>query len=306
MKFSKRQIVGLAAGALLLAGCSANASDSGQVEVKGSTQEKQEQTVENQEFITLDEAKEAAFTHAEVDGSQAKFDDQELERDDRLYELEFYVDGVEYEYDIDAASGEILKSERDDKNDDGQKDKDTKQSKEETEFINLDEAKEAAFTHAGVDGSQAKFDDRDLDDDDRVYELEFYVDGVEYEYDVSALDGSIISSEQDEDTDGNDDREERQAVKAEQKQGKNQPKELTKEQALEIALNHAGVSRSEVTIDDLERDDDGFEIEFESGSHDYEYDIARDGSISDYETDQDDDDNDDYEENDDDDENDDD
>lgn len=306
MKFSKRQIVGLAAGALLLAGCSANASDSGQVEVKGSTQEKQEQTVENQEFITLDEAKEVAFNHAEVDGSQAKFDDQELERDDRLYELEFYVDGVEYEYDIDAASGEILKSERDDKNDDGQKDKDTKQSKEETEFINLDEAKEAAFTHAGVDGSQAKFDDRDLDDDDRVYELEFYVDGVEYEYDVSALDGSIISSEQDEDTDGNDDREERQAVKAEQKQGKNQPKELTKEQALEIALNHAGVSRSEVTIDDLERDDDGFEIEFESGSHDYEYDIARDGSISDYETDQDDDDNDDYEENDDDDENDDD
>jgi len=306
MKFSKRQIVGLAAGALLLAGCSANASDSGQVEVKGSTQEKQEQTVENQEFITLDEAKEAAFTHAEVDGSQAKFDDQELERDDRLYELEFYVDGVEYEYDIHAASGEILKAERDDKNDDGQKDKVTKQSKEETEFINLDEAKEAAFTHAGVDGSQAKFDDRDLDDDDHVYELEFYVDGVEYEYDVSALDGSIISSEQDEDADGNDDREEKQAVKAEQKQEKNQPKELTKEQALEIALNHAGVSRSEVTIDDLERDDDGFEIEFESGSRDYEYDIARDGSISDYETDQDDDDNDDYEENDDDDENDDD
>ena len=78
-------------------------------------------TVDGETFISLEDAKQIAFKHAGVDGSQAKFDDQELETDDGVpsYELEFKVNQVEYEYDIHAVTGEVLKYEVD--NDDNAK-----------------------------------------------------------------------------------------------------------------------------------------------------------------------------------------
>ena len=76
--------------------------------------------VDGETYITLEDAKKIAFEHAGVDGTKAKFDDQEFDLDDGVpsYELEFDVDNVEYEYDIHAISGEIIKFEqdRDDKN----------------------------------------------------------------------------------------------------------------------------------------------------------------------------------------------
>src|SRR5699024_8396293 len=65
--------------------------------------------------ISLEEAKKIALDHAGVKVEDVHFEDQELDRDDgvELYELEFYIDGYEYEYDIHAKTGEILKHERD-------------------------------------------------------------------------------------------------------------------------------------------------------------------------------------------------
>lgn len=72
-------------------------------------------TVDGETYISLEEAKNIAFKHAGVDGSQAKFDDQELETDDGVpyYELEFEVNRNEYEYDIHAVTGEVLEFEAD-------------------------------------------------------------------------------------------------------------------------------------------------------------------------------------------------
>src|SRR5699024_523438 len=65
--------------------------------------------------ICIEEAKKIALDHAGVKAEDVHFEDQELDRDDgvELYELEFYIDGYEYEYDIHAKTGEILKHERD-------------------------------------------------------------------------------------------------------------------------------------------------------------------------------------------------
>ena len=65
--------------------------------------------------IGQDEAKAVALAHAgvsETDASRLKI---ELDRDDgrAKYEVEFYAGRVEYSYDIDAASGEILSFEMD-------------------------------------------------------------------------------------------------------------------------------------------------------------------------------------------------
>lgn len=59
-------------------------------------------------------AKSAALTHAGVSESDASRIQVELDRDDgrTLYEVEFHVGRTEYSYEIDAASGAIVKAEQ--------------------------------------------------------------------------------------------------------------------------------------------------------------------------------------------------
>ena len=64
-------------------------------------------------------------------------------------------------------------------------------------YITLEKAKEIALSHAGVNAADAVFDDREFDHDDgtAVFELEFTAGGVEYEYDVDAVHGTILQAE---------------------------------------------------------------------------------------------------------------
>lgn len=67
-------------------------------------------------------------------------------------------------------------------------------------------------------------------------------------------------------------------------------KGITSERALAIALNHAGLSSNQISGLEIELDtDDGvhyFEVEFEVGDTDYEYEISADtGAILDVERD---------------------
>ena len=62
------------------------------------------------EEITVDQAKEIAITHAGIAAADANFLKTEKDTDDGVtqYEIEFIVGDMEYEYKIDAVSGEIL------------------------------------------------------------------------------------------------------------------------------------------------------------------------------------------------------
>ena len=70
------------------------------------------------ETIGTSKAKSIAFKHAGVSASNAKRVHVELERENGrlIYEVDFTAGGIEYEYDIDAKTGKILKheAERDD------------------------------------------------------------------------------------------------------------------------------------------------------------------------------------------------
>lgn len=152
-------------------------------------------------------------------------------------------------------------------------------------LISLDEAKRIAFEHAGVDGSQAQFDDEELDSDDGVlkYELEFNVGRNEYEYDIEAFTGEILKYEQD----IKDDAGRQTSDDGRTSSPRQETKQLTEEEALNIALDHVGLTRSQVNIEDLELDtDDGrlkWEINFKSNNREYEFDIdARTGEIFDF------------------------
>ena len=64
-------------------------------------------------YITLEKAKEIALAQADVSAADAVFDDKEFDHDDgtAIFELEFTANGVEYEYDVDAVTGKVLKAE---------------------------------------------------------------------------------------------------------------------------------------------------------------------------------------------------
>ena len=64
-------------------------------------------------YITLEKAKEIALTQAQVSETEAVFEDREFDFDDgiAIYELEFTAQGNEYEYDVHAVTGKILKAE---------------------------------------------------------------------------------------------------------------------------------------------------------------------------------------------------
>lgn len=64
-------------------------------------------------YITLDKAKEIALAQANVNAADAVFEDKEFDFDDgiAIYELEFTAGGSEYEYDVHAVTGKVLKGE---------------------------------------------------------------------------------------------------------------------------------------------------------------------------------------------------
>lgn len=66
-------------------------------------------------FITPEEAKRIALQHADVRAEDAVFDRTERDYDNGIYhyEVEFHVGLVEYDYDINARTGEILSFEKD-------------------------------------------------------------------------------------------------------------------------------------------------------------------------------------------------
>lgn len=148
---------------------------------------------ENNTLLSMDEAKRIAFEHAGVDSESVRMDDQDLEIEDGVpvYELEFEVGPDEYEYEIHGLTGEVI-----------QFDQDIESSSEETsptERISLDDAKQIAFEHARVDGSQARFDDQEFDTDDGIpyYSLEFEIGEADYEYEIHAETGEILDFDHD-------------------------------------------------------------------------------------------------------------
>ena len=61
-------------------------------------------------LITKEQAKEIALDHAGYDEAQVRFSKAKLDIDDGRYEYEgkAYLDGYEYEFEINAASGVII------------------------------------------------------------------------------------------------------------------------------------------------------------------------------------------------------
>ena len=104
---------------MMFAGTTAFGADTGEKrkahEIETRIMEKQAQK-KGMNIISQDKAKEIAFTAAEVKEKDVKRLKTKLDREDDnrgifyVYEVEFLHDGYEYEFEIDAENGEIIKS----------------------------------------------------------------------------------------------------------------------------------------------------------------------------------------------------
>ena len=103
--------------------------------------------------------------------------------------IEFWAAGFEYDYEIDAATGEVLKA--------GQEWGGAASGG--SGLIGEEAAKSAALAHAGVSAADVTGLRCELDEDGGrwVYEIEFRAGGVEYEYEIAAADGTVLKAEQD-------------------------------------------------------------------------------------------------------------
>ena len=152
--------------------------------------------------IGIEKAKEIAMSHAGVSAGSVSFVKAKIDHEDgvKVYDIEFYSGNVEYDYEINAATGAIVSFDQDIENYEipTQPAAPTQaQSAAPTQVasvISVDRAKQIALSHAGVSGASFKKVKLDKDDGVRVYEIEFKVGNVEYEYDIDASSGAIISS----------------------------------------------------------------------------------------------------------------
>lgn len=156
------------------------------------------ETVETNK-ITIDQAKEIALKHAELTEDQVSFITSKSELDDGIekYNIEFYYNNKEYDYEINAANGQIIKYDLDDKNNNNNNN--SQSNLNNTGKISVEQAKEIALKHMNLTSDQVTFAKVELDFDNGIqkYEVEFYYNNREYSYEIDANTGNILAYEQD-------------------------------------------------------------------------------------------------------------
>ncbi len=141
--------------------------------------------------ITEEQAKQIAFEHAQV--QEADLTNLKVKKDYEdgvsIYEIEFHSGAKEYEYDIKADDGQILKT-------DYEIDEDYVDPSTQTA---ISEADARASALARVDGAS----DSDIriklekDDGRLIYEGKIIYNNVEYEFEIDAETGDFLKWEQD-------------------------------------------------------------------------------------------------------------
>ncbi|MDR0948904.1 MAG: PepSY domain-containing protein [Lachnospiraceae bacterium] len=204
--------------------------------------------------ISEAQAKEIAFTHAGVLEENVGLLRVHLDYDDMKvsYEVDFSSGNTEYDYDIDAMSGDILGFDIDTEYQNRQSiaqgpiqtqnpavatgsvqepdtagassgttygtqttdsqtpypttpqtpvapQTPTSNSKPTNDLISAASAEQIALNHAGVGSGDVSYlySEFDLDNGRTLYEVSFYYNRMEYEYDIDAVTGNILSYDQD-------------------------------------------------------------------------------------------------------------
>ena len=248
-------------------------------------------------------AKEIAFTDAGISAEQVQYLWSKMDYDDgkAVYDVEFVVNGVEYDYEIDAVSGTILSVDQEADNyraanqtagtqaasqtsGNAASQKTTAQSNstvqtanqgstvqtanqgstvQQNNYIGEQAAQDAALAHAGVSAQNVSFVRTKLDWDNGrwQYEVEFYDQGTEYDYSIDAVTGEVLGYDYD-----------AEYYTANNNTAATQTApgaQISAEDAKAIALAHAGVSAQ-----DAQRMEMGFDNEYGRSVYEFEWHVG--------------------------------
>lgn len=159
-------------------------------------------------YIGADAAKAIALDAAGIAEGAATFSSTDLDSRNGTdyYEVDFTANGQSYEYDIDAVTGVVIRSNQ-------SPDDDTPNTSSPgtagtantagtsgTTAVDEAKAKSIALEHAGLSQDQVTFLKCQLDRDDgrQIYDVEFYsADYTEYDYEIDASTGAVLSYDYD-------------------------------------------------------------------------------------------------------------
>lgn len=225
-------------------------------------------------YIGMEAAKEAALSHAGYTQNNVTFLSAEYDYDDgrMIYEVEFRVQGAEYEYEIDAATGQVIKYEQ-------EGEKSYTGSADTSSYIGEDAAKAAALSHAGVSEGDTSYCNAWLEWDDgrpECYEVEFMAGSTRYEYEIALTSPTVWKAEKK--NLGSSGGSASNAGSSGGSSGAASGSDVGESGAKAAAFAHAGVSEGDVSGLTVKRDyDDGrleYEIEFWVGQTEYDYTIS--------------------------------
>ena len=168
-----------------------------------NTNNAQNNIVNNTGNISLDKAKEIALSHAGLSADQVTFVKVNMDFDDGIqkYDIKFYCNGQEYDYEINSSNGQIIQFDYDMEYNYIPNNNTTNYqgNVNTTANISVERAKEIALSHAGLASNQVTFQRIELDFDNGIqkYEIEFYYNYREYSYEIDSNTGNILSYEQD-------------------------------------------------------------------------------------------------------------
>ena len=164
------------------------------VAVNAKSRNKYNRNVSSNNYIGVNKAMNIALKKVPgASNSHVKKINLDRENGRMVYEGEIYYNGQEYEFDIDAVTGDIVKWKVDEiSNNPGYINNNANKS----QTITMVTAKSIAF--AQVPGAnQSHFGKIDLDYDHgrAVYEIEIFYNNSKYEFDIDASTGEIVGTE---------------------------------------------------------------------------------------------------------------
>ena len=147
--------------------------------------------VNKSQYIGKDKALNIALAKAGLKKSQISGCEVEFECDDGIitYDIEFYCGSAEYEFEIDATTGNIIEYETDGDGYEGSHHKNSADNSG-SKYIGRSRAKEIALAKAGLTASQIH--DYEIELDDGEYEIDFKYQNMEYEVDIDAKTGRVL------------------------------------------------------------------------------------------------------------------
>ena len=147
--------------------------------------------VNKSQYIGKDKALNIALAKAGLKKSQISGCEVEFECDDGIitYDIEFYCGSAEYEFEIDATTGNIIEYETDGDGYEGSHHKNSAVNSG-SKYIGRSRAKEIALAKAGLTASQIH--DYEIELDDGEYEIDFKYQNMEYEVDIDAKTGRVL------------------------------------------------------------------------------------------------------------------